>query len=155
MSSTESTAMNAFEQPLQPREPEKKAMNAVSKNMGKGVWTFWYYNLADYDYNEENFIYKGPFEDLRCDGSDYYDFLNNKLFPGIEQRYISMEDEDQNEITQLPTNLKQKVVVYFNPENLLKKMHRYLSKDTLEDHYLALEECGWDIEALEQLQAVP
>lgn len=122
----------------------------VSKNMGKGLWTFWYYNLAGYEYNEEIF-YNGPFEDLRCDGSDYYDFLNNKLFPGIKKRYISMEDEDQNEITQIPTDLKQKVVVYFNPENLFKKMHRYLPKDTLEDHYLALDECGWNIEALKHV----
>lgn len=127
---------------------------SVSKNTDKMVvsnkklWTFWYYNFADYEWNEEVF-YKGPFEDLRCDGSS--DFLNNKLFPGIKKGYILMEDEDQNELTQIPRDLKQKVVVYFKPVNLLKKMHRYLRNDTLEDHYLALEECGWNVEELKQI----
>ena len=121
----------------------------VSKNMDKALWIFWYYNLADYEYDEKIF-YKGPFEDLRCDDS-YHDFLNNKLFPGIKERYVYMEDKHGNELTQIPTDLKQKVVVYFNPENLLKKMHQYLPKDTLEDHYLALEEFGWNVEALKQM----
>lgn len=131
--------------------------NVVSKNTRKKVvkknsklWTFWYYNFADYGWNEEVF-YEGPFEDLRCDGSDDYDFLNKKLFPGIKKGYVYMEDKDQNKLTQIPTDLKQKVFVYFNPKNLLKKMHRYLSKDILEDHYLGMEEFGWNVEALKRL----
>lgn len=123
-----------------------------SDNTGKKVvankklWTFWYYNLVDYEY--ETIFYKGPFEKLRCDGSDYYFFLNHILLPGIEKGYVSMEDEDENKLTEIPTKLKQSVVVYFKPENLIKKMHRYLAKDILEDHYLALEECGWNVEGL-------
>ena len=65
-----------------------------------------------------------------------------------------MEDEDQNELTEIPTDLKQKIFVYFKPGSLLKKMDRYLPKDTLEDHYLALEECGWNVEGLKQLNCI-
>ncbi len=122
----------------------------VSKNMGKALWIFWYYNLADYEYDKD-ILYTGPLEDLRCDGSDYHDFLDNKLFSGIKEKYVYMEDKHGKELTQIPTDLKQEVVVYFNTENLLKKMHQYLPKDTLEDHYLALEEFGWNVEALKQM----
>ena len=120
----------------------KKVMK--KKSTKKKLWNFWYYNFADYEWNEEVF-YEGPFEDLRCDGSDYYDFLNHMLFPGIDSNYISMQDKNGNKLTQIPTNLKQKVFVYFKPGNLIEKMHRYLPKDILEDHYLALEECGWTV----------
>lgn len=126
----------------------KKVMKKKSTKMK--LWKFWYYNFSDYEYpgagDSDEAFYEGPFEDLRVDGGDFYDFLKHRLFPGIDKGYVYIEDENGNEVTQIPSDLRQEVIVYFHPENIIKKMHRYLDRDILEDHYLALEECGWDVD---------
>ena len=126
----------------------KKVVKKKSSN--KGLWLFWFYNFADYEYpgagDSDEAFYEGPFEDLRVDGGDFFDFLKHRLFPGIDKRYIYIEDEDGNELTQIPDDLRQEVIVYFHPENIIKKMHRYLARFLLEDHYQALEDNGWDVD---------
>jgi len=41
--------------------------------------------------------------------------------------------------------MDQEVVVYFHPENIIRKMHLYLRDNTLEQHYEALKQHGWNV----------
>jgi hypothetical protein len=130
-----------------PKPCKTKKVAKPSKNCK--LWNFWFYNFADYEYpgagDGDEAFYEGPLGDLKVDGSVFYDFLIRILFPGIDKGYVYMEDEDGNELTQVPDDLSREVIVYFHPENIIKKMHRYLPRALLEDHYTALEECGWDV----------
>ena len=74
-------------------------------------------------------------------------FLNHILLPGIEKGYVSMEDEDENKLTEIPTKLKQSVVVYFKPESHQEdasvSRQRYFGRPLS-----GIEECGWNVEGL-------
>ena len=125
--------------------PPKRAK--VEKLSEKELWGYWYYEWAETDWSEgEHYIrkydpvyYEGFVKEL---ADDFQSFAAKKLFPGIEKEYITMWDEDGNNLTTIE-DMSQKVVIRLNPNTLINKMHIYLRKDTFEDHCMAMEENGW------------
>ena len=129
-------------------KPSKKVLK--KKMEEKKLWYFWFSEWANSEYEgakEEDAIYhEGKFEDC-------YD---DKLVPAIRKGFVMMVDEEgqawtSSNITNIIDCLEeeygeQEVVIQFNPEKLISKMHCYLSRDEMERHYTALKECGWDVD---------
>jgi len=142
-------------------KPSKKVLK--KKLEEKKLWHFWFLEWANSEYEgakEEDAIYReGTFEECYDDG----EFLRDKLVPAIRKGLVMMVDEEGEAWTS--SNIsddrvidwnyleeeygEQEVVIRFNPEKLISKMHCYLSRDEMETHYTALEECGWDVDGWE------
>ena len=56
--------------------------------------------------------------------------------------YIKVKRISWHQFKKESADMDQEVVVYFHPENIIRKMHLYLD-DTLEHHYEALKKRGW------------
>ena len=135
--------MNVFNQ--QTFSPEEKHIE---------LWHFYYYKWAEThfsigelpsDLNPKNrnsgpIYYKGTFEKI-C-GSDLSKFVNDRLFPGLKNGYITM-DNKYKEAPQMLNYMGQEVTIRFDPKKIVSKMHLYLAKDVFEDHCMAMESCGW------------
>lgn len=125
------------------KTPKKIKQKKVIKPKKKSIWKHFYYKWADYEYpgaqHEDETYYEGTYDEL-INGE-----VKNLLFPAIKRGYITMEDEDDNTLTS-PPEPDTEIIVRFVPEKLVKKMHKYIPKDILINHYLALEECGWDVD---------
>ena len=78
------------------------------------LWKFWHYEWAEHEF---------PGDDVAVP-------INCKehLQPGVAAGYITVEDD---------------VTIRFKPENIIKHMRKYLPKETLVDHWMAMEEAGW------------
>ena len=126
--------------------PSKKVLR---KRANRKLWMFWYKNFEDNEYpgaqEEDGVFYEGPFDQCCTTAGD---FIRKKLLPGIKKKYVILEDEDGEDLTEIPDDddLDQEVVIRFNPEKIINKMHYYFPRSVLKQHYTALKECGWDVD---------
>ena len=128
------------------RAPSKKVLR--KKMEDKKLYLFWLKQWADHEYpgaqGDDEVFYEGTFDEYfgKCQG----DFLFEKLSPGIEKGYLTIADEDGEEISLDVLHMEKEIVVSFHPEKLISKIHCYLSRSEMQEHYTALEECGWDVD---------
>jgi len=59
--------------------------------------------------------------------------------------YIIVKRISWHQFKKESADMDQEVVVYFHPENIIRKMHLYLRDNTLEQHYEALKQHGWNV----------
>jgi len=110
---------------------------------------FWFKNWEDNEFpgaqEEDGVFYEGAFDQCSTNNGD---FIRKKLLPGIKKKYVILEDEDGEDLTEIPDDddLDQEVVIRFNPEKIINKMHHYFPRSVLKQHYTALKECGWDVD---------
>jgi hypothetical protein len=130
-------------------KPCKRAKKSVKKAKKYNLWKIWFNKWKDQGFpgagDSSSAFYGGLFKDIPVDPFEHHRFLMYELFPGIKRGYIHIEDDKGHELKHMPydDDMDQEVVVYFRPENIIKKMHLYLRGDTLEQHYEALKQRGW------------
>ena len=126
--------------------PSKKVLR---KRANRNLFMFWFKNWEDNEFpgaqEEDGVFYEGAFDQCCTENGD---FIRKKLLPGIKKKYVILEDEDGEDLTEIPDDddLDQEVVIRFNPEKIINKMHHYFPRSVLKQHYTALKECGWDVD---------
>ena len=140
----------------QMKEKMKKNYEKIKKIMEeKMLWRFFFFKWAKKNYHEDVIFYEGKFGNC-----------SKKFISAVAKGFVFFEHEMNEEFskawmkawgpkpTPLTPNIWQdlsclkkdypnlKVFLYFNPEDLLSKMH-YLSRDEMGSHYTALKKRGW------------
>jgi len=151
------------------KKPSKKVLQ--KKMEDKKLYLYWLKQWADHEYpgaqGDDTEYFEGTFEDIMDDRTKttHRDFVEKTLFPGMKKCYVTMSDEKGYELTSSFAMLpfgnvidweylqkeydEQEVVIRFDPEKLISKIHYYLSRSEMQEHYTALEDCGWDVDEWE------
>jgi hypothetical protein len=128
----------------------------LQKKMAKlAVWKFFYDEWCNDncpgERMEDGVFYEGKFSQCCTNNGD---FLYNKLLPALKRGYVTMKNKDGKTIPggslfrDLMKIKHDEVVIRFNCEKIIEKMHRYLPRSVLKTHYKVVEECGgWELDA--------
>ena len=105
------------------------------------IWEIVFYYFQDAEYpgagGDDSVWYEGQFSKFSGE------YIVEKA---INQGLISMEDEDEGDLRHIPVERNKEVIIRYNPENIIEKMHHNLPPMILREHYRRLEECGWDVD---------